>query len=99
CKEMNNSPAGSQRSTMTNLNRRGSLSATSIETTMSFDSVFTDETGAPYYTVSDDDDLVNGLIPRIATSLSSPLSKKHNSLSTRVKRDLTRTRSLPGKNE
>jgi hypothetical protein len=33
---------------MTNLNRRGSLSVTSIEATMSFDSVFTDEVSYTY---------------------------------------------------
>ena len=35
----------------------------------------------------------------MATSLSSSLSKKYNNLSTWEKRDLTRTRSLPDKNE
>ena len=33
---------------MTNLNRRGSLSVTSIEATTSFDSVFTDEVSYTY---------------------------------------------------
>ncbi|XP_046852869.1 rho GTPase-activating protein 7-like isoform X2 [Xenia sp. Carnegie-2017] len=80
------------RCTMTNLNRRGSLSETSIERSC-IDSVFVEEEETLGY-IARDDGLVNGLIPRISISLTSQPAPK-----TWEKRDLTRSRSLPDKNE